>query len=208
MVEQGTSFTFVEVPSFHEAQQARPDAPPFRVSHRVWLGATGGIDWLHGAIEAELGEDAVQYEVRSSRESVHIGASGGVELVILVLLGKVGWEYMKAFGGRLGEGHADLVLQWGRDRAQQRRHAAGLEAADGPPDFFQRDEQSLAAGMRGELAGIAGVSASRLALVRAERPHGLALRAIYRDTETGQEYEAVVARDSATFAPIAGPTGQ
>jgi hypothetical protein len=206
VVEQGTSFTVIDSPHPTEGGPTTFDARrDFYIAHRVWLGATGGTDWLHDAIATELGENAVAYEVESRRDSAHVGAAGEIAVVALILLGRFGWEYVTAFGARLGEGHAERALDWGRGRSRDRRKERGLDEADGPPDFFERDIDSLAAGMTGELADVTGVPEPRLELVSAERRQEVALAARYRDRETGHEYEVVAGRDSATFKRIGAP---
>jgi hypothetical protein len=164
-----------------------------------------GVDWLHTAVEAELADDAVAYNVESRRDATHIGASGEIAAVALILLGKFAWSYASAFGARLGEGHAEAALEWARRRSRAHRKAMRTEAMDGPPDFFERDPTALGWGMAAELADVAGVPKARLALLGAERSTDLALRATYRDTETGEEYEVIAGRDWARFRRVTAP---
>ncbi len=204
MVDQGLSFTVVEAPHPLEGTPRDPDAGrDFKSAYRVWLGANAGTDWLHDAIEQDLGEDALSYEVQSRRDAAHVGASGEVATVVLFLLGvgalDLARKFYAGFAQRIGEASADVLLEWARQRSREHRAAKGLEDADGPPDFLDRATGDLAAGMTGELASLAGVPESSLELVEAHRSEPVAMRAVYRDRRTGDEYEVVASSDSATF---------
>ena len=68
-----------------------------------------------------------------------------------------------------------------------------------PPDFFARDVDSLAAGIRGELAELLAVPEDRLDLTSVKREAGLALEARYTDSATGEEFVVKVGEDWAQF---------
>lgn len=210
-MQQGLSFTVIEAPNpmddpaHSESYDARRD---FRAAHRIWLGATGGTDWLHDAIEADFGEDAAWYSVKSKRDATHIGASNEVATVVLTLMGLGALDYARrvyaAFTQRLADDSAGALLDWAREKARERRRTEHLEDFDGPPDFSGAWEVKwLSEGMASELADVLGVPQERLELVSAERrrlPH--VMYAIYRDYQTGREYSAEVSQDSATFKPL------
>jgi hypothetical protein len=126
----------------------------------VWLGRTDGTDWLYAAIEAEFGKDAGWYDLRSLRGWTYVG--GGAGPVVLVLGGVSLLDFLRKFYGgfaqRLGEGSADALLDWARQRSRKRREENGLEWTGGPPNFFDREVNDLAEGMTGELAGRAADS--------------------------------------------------
>ena len=72
MVEQGLSFTLIEAPHPFDDRDAISSynaRAQFTSAKRVWLGWTGGTDWLHEEIERELGEDAIWYDVESKEAS-------------------------------------------------------------------------------------------------------------------------------------------
>jgi hypothetical protein len=207
MVEQGLSFTVLDAPHPLDGDAATYDARKlFRSAHRVWLGSTAGTDWLHEAVEAEFGKHGGWYDVESARSTTHIGASGEIATVLLILMGAGLLDFARSFyrsaAQRLGEATADAVVEWARERSVERRRQKGLESADGPPDFFDRELDGLAEGMAGELADVLGVPQSRLAVVRAARDVGVALRAVYEDRASGRRYEVVVGHDFATFTPL------
>ena len=208
MVEQGTSFTIIRTPS-PLREESGPTGDPrqdFLEARRFWLGYTDGTDWLLTELEQELSDDVVAYEIESNRRAIHIGASGEVASIALVLLGVGALDIIRKFYGgfveRLGEASADAFLEWARERSRAHRERAGLTNADGPPDFYERDAESLAEGLRGELADLLGVKEDRLELTRASREPGLALKARYRSRDTGIEYEAEVMQDAASFVRV------
>lgn len=207
MVEQGLSFTVIEAPhplddpesisSYNARQQ-------FSVAHRVWLGWNHGTDWLHDAVEDELGEDAAWYDVQSKRDATHVGAAGEIATVVLILMGVGAADILRTFYQgfvqRLGEASAEALLDWARNKSKERRQATGMEQADGPPDFGDYgDIDGLALGMTGELADVLPVPEDQLELVSAERRESAALYAVYRDRLTGTKYSVEAQRDSASF---------
>ena len=97
-----------------------------------------------------------------------------------------------------------MLLDWAREKILQRREAHKVpEYVDGSPNFTDEFWQPghLARGMTSELADVLGVPQQRLEVVTFERRQTLALYAVYRDRETGQQYSAEVGRDRATFQP-------
>lgn len=204
MVAQGLSLTVIDAPHPLEGDVATYDSrDELRAAHRIWLGSAAGTDWLHEAIEEEFGEDLGWYEVHSRRESTHGGAAVEVATVVLVLTGAGLVDFLRKFYGsfaeRLGEASADALLEWARERAREHRKERGLESADGPPDLFDRDLDGLLAGMTGELADALRISEDRLEALSATRSHGVAFQAVYRDRETGREYDVIAGSDWATF---------
>ncbi|MDQ5807262.1 MAG: hypothetical protein M3320_01150, partial [Actinomycetota bacterium] len=180
MVEQGLSFTLLQTPHpmddpGHVTRDVRGD---FYEARRVWLGSTGGVDWLHDAIESEFGEDAVWYDVESRRNATHIGASGEVAYVLLVLMGAGALDFIRNFNAgfaqRLGELSADSFIEWVRRVTRDRRKAEGMESWDGPPNFYDQEVDELARSATGELAGLVHAPEERFELVSATRPEGLA----------------------------------
>src|SRR4051794_34132143 len=119
MVEQGLSFTVIEAPHPMEAPESIATynaREQFYAAHRVWLGWNAGTDWLHDAIEAEFGEDLAWYDVKSTRDATHVGASGEIAAVVLTLMGAGAADmlrtYYQAFAERLGDASADALLNW------------------------------------------------------------------------------------------------
>jgi hypothetical protein len=136
-MQQGLSFTVAEAP--HPMDDPDGVSPydargQFSAAHRVWLGWAAGTDWLHDAVGAEFGEDTVWYDVQSKRDATHVGASGEVAAVVLILMGAGAADmlrtYYKAFAQRMGEASADALLEWARARARERRTGAP-DAASG-----------------------------------------------------------------------------
>ena len=151
MVEQGLSFTAILAPSPMEGDPAEWDGRrDFVVARRVWLGGLSGTDWLHEAVEHEFVPSGGWLSVSSERRSTHIGASGEVATVVLMLMGAGALnslrKYADAFAQRLGEHSADALLEWARERARQRG-----KPHDGPPAFHDFELGQLAQGMAGEL---------------------------------------------------------
>jgi hypothetical protein len=183
-------FTLIETSGFYEGGSRNE----FQIVRRIWLGGIhGGADWLHDALRAEF--SAVTYEVESERRSISAGFSAETITVALVLLGGGAVEFARAFGKRAGEESADAVIEWVRERGRERRG----ERNDPPPDFARYEVDRLTTGMRAELAGLLGKPDAALELVSASRTDDTPLVAIYRDRETGVEYEALVQSDSAVF---------
>jgi hypothetical protein len=178
----------------------------FYVVRRLWLGHVPGTDWLHEGITAEFGKGSFWYEVETDRTTASIGALAESVTVVVLLMGVAAIEFVRKFGGRLGERSGDAVFDWVRDRARQRRAETGRQNADPPPDFFRDDVDYLAVGARRELADLLHISEERLALVTAERRKSLAMYAVYRDDEEEQEYTVEVERDCATFKRMKTPS--
>jgi len=93
------------------------------------------------------------------------------------------------------------LRRWLPPRAKHREETGG-EHVDAAPDFCRRDLAGLAEGMRAELARLLGVTEQQLELVSAERPDGLAMRAVYRDGAMGHDYEVIAERHSVTFGRV------
>jgi hypothetical protein len=102
-----------------------------------------------------------------------------------------------ALAQRAADNTADALLEWARSKTREHRKAKGIEGWDGPPDFFDGREVEVC--MADELAELLSVPKQRLELVSAVRENPLAMYAVYRDAETGQNYSVAVGRDSATF---------
>jgi hypothetical protein len=200
VVEQGLSFTVIEAPHPLDGDPEDFDARrDFSVARRVWLGWVPGTDWLHDAIESELGEDQVWYEVESKRDATHIGAAGEIATVALILMGAGAAEFARRAIGKIGERSGDALFDWVRDRARERRGEFG----DQPPDFMREEDlDALAQGMTGELADVLAIPEKRLELVGWERREGLAMYAVYDDRESGRRYGAEVGRDNVTIRPL------
>ncbi len=193
MVEQGLSLTVLETPDPLQAP-GRDRRREFTSARRIWLGGVSGTDWLHDALERELGPSGCWFSVESERRTDQIGAAGEIALVTLILLGaRLVDAFATKFAERTGERAGDVFSDWVRDRGRARREQT--YSGDPPPDFYGWDVQPLAKGMRGELAELLEVDEGQLDLVCAERQPGLALRGVYRDVETGQQYVAEVRND-------------
>jgi hypothetical protein len=202
VVEQGLSFTVVLAPNPLESDASEWDGRrDFYSAHRVWLGGLKGTDWLHDAAEEAFVPSGHWLSVDSERRSTHTGASGEVATVVLMLMGAGALNFLRkfseGFAQRFGEASADAVLEWARQRARERG-----TPHDGPPDFHEDEPDRLAEGMRSELADLLRVPQERVELVRAERRESFALRAVYRDTETGREYTGDVGHDAVTFKRV------
>ncbi len=169
---------------------------------KVWLGAARGTDWLHSAIENELGEDYARYEVRSSRSSIHVGASGEVLEVALTLLGAgaVGLG-LKVFGkaaDRAVDSVLDAAVTWAKLKVARHRVAEGLELADGPPNLVRdREPRSLARVLREDLASLLSVDVKTVTLNSATR-EGERITAVYC-VDGGETYYVEVSGNRATF---------
>lgn len=212
----GLSFTVLEPPNPMDdpdtiaAYDARQQ---FSVARRVWLGANAGTDWLHEAVEAEFGEDAVWYDVLSQRNATHIGASAEWSQVVLILMGVGALDFArKVYGGfaqRLGEMGAESMVEWARRKSRERRAAKGLEQTDGPPDLTNGwgGPAEVAEVMRQELADIAAVAGDRLELVECEARAELSTYAKFRDSQTGTVYVVEARRDDATFTRLSPGDG-
>jgi hypothetical protein len=204
-MEQGLSFTAIIAP--HPAEQeegAWEGRRDFYSAHRVWLGCLRGVDWLHEAAEETFLPSGAWMSVDSERQSSHIGASGEVATVVLMLMGAGALNFLRkfseGFAQRLGEVTADNVLEWARRRGRERQ-----TPHDGPPDFTHLEPASLSEAMRRELASIMDVPVERIEIVSAERRETLALLAAYRDKQTGREYRAEVVTDAVSFTQLGGP---
>jgi hypothetical protein len=205
MIEQGLSFTVMDASRVQELATDGPWPDPhkeFTFARRVWLGGMRGVDWLHEAVEQEFGEDMVWYDVQSRRTGVHIGASGETATVMLILLSVAGIEFTRRFSGRVGERSADDLYDWVRDLAARRRKKKDISERSGVPHFPDWPADSLAQGMKSELADLAQVPEDRLELVRRERGAEITLTARYRDTETGVEWDVEVGNDEAMFTRV------
>lgn len=209
MIEQGLSFTVIEAPDPYEnpapeaisAYDARKD---FSSARRVWLGWTAGTDWLHDAIEQEFGEDNVMYDVQSRRDATHVGASGEVSTVVLILMGVAAIEFSRKFGGRLGELGAEDIYDWVKQLAKRRRKETGLEWTEGDadPDFSEWTFEDLPGRLKEELANVMGVADDELELVATERRDDLVLFARYRHVASGLEYTAQLGRSDVLFTRV------
>jgi hypothetical protein len=212
VLEQGLNFTIIEAPHPMDDPDRVSDYDArkmFTSARRVWLGAAPGVDWLHDELEAQFGEDRFWYDVQSRRNATHIGASGEIATVVLILMGAAATAFAAKFGGRLGERSADGLVDWVRDQTAMRRKETGLEWADPPPDFsMQWGEQpdELADRLRAEVADITALPADRIELMRREAREGRVLVARYRDRETGTEYETEVFQSEVVVTRVSPPT--
>ena len=209
MSEQGLSFTVVDASGYQEAalEAAMTGPAPgpddsFSSARRVWFGYARGVDWLHQAVESELGEDRVWYDVKSERKSVHVGAAGEIAAVVIILTSVGALEFVRKFAGKLGDASSDAVIDWARQLAAQHRKDNGMTNADGPPNFFHYETELLAENIKHDLAELIAVPPERLELLEAQKREGVALAARYRDSETERDYTVEVLQDEAIFTQV------
>jgi hypothetical protein len=186
-VEQGASLTII--------QRGHPTDDPeyvgeLRSIRRVWIGDVRGLEWLHDEAEQRLAHGASGwFVVRSERSSMHLGAGGEIATVILELLG----------AGVAGKVISDLI-DYAKEHIRREREKVGLP--DSSPDFSawgEGYEPPLPERVKADLAEVAKIPAERLELVEERKTATLVHSALYRDTETGFEYEIEIGRDEATM---------
>jgi hypothetical protein len=119
----------------------------------------------------------------------------------------VGTAFAAKFGGRLGERSADELFDWVKAKTAERKQMKKWDEFDDAPNFFDDDydRAALAAGMTGELADILRIPENRLDLLGHEAREGLAMYALYRDRDTGEEYTVEAGTTDAVFKRVGAP---
>lgn len=161
-----------------------------RSVRRVWLGDMRGVEWLHDEAERRLAESASGwFVVRSERSSAHVGAGAEVATVILELLG----------AGIAGKIISDLI-DYAKKRVREEAEAKGLP--DSAPDFStwgEGYEPPLPERVKIDLAEFAKIPAERLELIEERKSTNVVHSAVYRDRETGLEWEIEISGSEATM---------